>query len=92
MTIPKSAILGGTEPAVAANGGKPESQGFLQDEKNFYVWFTMLPEWDNKDRSYVTVLFLLVAHHVSTPSSSINLTFFGIVIALIIVWNTCFFS
>jgi hypothetical protein len=85
MTIPKNAILGGTEPVVATNGGRPENQGFSQDERNFYVWFTTLPEWDNNDRSYVTVLFLLVTHHESTKSSSIIWTFSGIAITLLIV-------
>jgi flagellar biogenesis protein FliO len=85
MTIPKSAILGGTEPAVATNGGRPESRGFLQDEKNFYVWFTTLPQWDNSDRSYVNVLFLLVTHHESNQSSSAFWTFSGIAFALLIV-------
>jgi hypothetical protein len=85
MTIPKSALLGGTEPSVATNGGRPESQGFLQDEENFYVWFTTLPQWDNNDRSYVTVLFLLVTHRESNQSSSTIWTFYGIAFALLIV-------
>ncbi len=89
MTIPKNAILGGTEPVVATNGGRPESQGFLQDDRSFYVWFITLPEWDNNDRSYVTVLFLLVTHHEKTQSS-INLTFFGLVSAIIIVVTILF--
>jgi hypothetical protein len=87
MTIPKNAILGGTEPVVATNGGRPESQGFLQDESNFYVWFTTLPEWDNNDRSFVSVLFLLVTHRGSTQSSSSFIigTFLRIMITLLIV-------
>ena len=86
MTISKNAILGGTEPVVATNGGRPESQGFLQDESNFYVWFTTLPEWDNNDRSFVSVLFLLVTHRGSTQSSSLIMgTFLGITITLLIV-------
>jgi hypothetical protein len=60
MTIPKNAILGGTEPTVAANGARPENPGFAQDGDNFYVWFTMLPQWDNSSRGYVAIHFLLV--------------------------------
>jgi K+ transporter len=52
---------------------------------NFYVWFTTLPQWDNNDRSYVTVLFLLVTHRESNQSSSTIWTFYGIAITLLIV-------
>jgi hypothetical protein len=63
MTVPKNAILGGTEPTVAINGGPPRNNGFTQDNENFYVWFTAQPQWDNSNRSYVDVGFLLVPNH-----------------------------
>lgn len=66
MTIPKDAVLGGTEPTVAANGALPENHGFAQDRDNFYVWFTMLPQWDNSNRGFVSIHFLLVNNHKPT--------------------------
>jgi hypothetical protein len=63
MTIPKNAILGGTEPGVAINGGLSRNNGFTQDNENFYVWFTTQPLWDNNNRSQVSVRFLLAPNH-----------------------------
>ncbi len=74
MTIPKNAILGGTEPVVAANGRKPMNDGFTQDSENFYVWFTTQPQWDNNNRSYVTIQFLLATHHKTISACTQTLT------------------
>jgi hypothetical protein len=63
MTIPKDAILGGTAPVVATNGGLPKNDGFTQDTENFYVWFTTTPLWDNAKQSSVTIQFLLATSH-----------------------------
>jgi hypothetical protein len=40
MTIPKTAILYGTNPVVYIDGQQAPSQGYTQDANNFYVWFT----------------------------------------------------
>jgi hypothetical protein len=63
MTVPKNAILGGTEPVVAINGGLSRNNGFTQDNENFYVWFTAQSQWDNINRSQVSVGFLLAPNH-----------------------------
>lgn len=74
MTIPKSAILGGTEPAVATNGIIRINDGFTQDNENFYVWFTTQPQWDNNNQSYVTIQFLLATHHKTISACTQTLT------------------
>jgi hypothetical protein len=61
MTIPKSAILGGTVPVETTNGMMPTSYGFTQDAENFYVWFTTHPLWDDNNVSLVTIQFLLAS-------------------------------
>lgn len=40
ITIPKKAILYGTVVAVYVNGGPTTTQGYTQDAKNYYVWYT----------------------------------------------------
>ena len=74
MTIPKNAILEGTEPVVATNGRIPMNDGFTQDNENFYVWFTTQPQWDNTNRSYVTIQFLLATHHKTISACTQTLT------------------
>jgi hypothetical protein len=64
MTVPKNAILGGTQPVISINGGLSRNNGFTQDSENFYVWFTaQSPQWDDGNRSQVSVGFLLVPNH-----------------------------
>jgi hypothetical protein len=63
LTVPKNAILGGTEPIVAINGDLSRNNGFSQDNKNFYVWFTTQPLWDNNNQSQVSIRFLLAPNH-----------------------------
>ena len=74
MTVPKSEILGGTEPAVATNGNIPINDGFTQNSENFYVRFTTQPQWDNYNRSYVTVMFQLAPHHKTISACTQALT------------------
>ena len=40
ITIPKSAIPYGTTPTVYVNNDQSPSQGFTQDAKNYYVWYS----------------------------------------------------
>lgn len=87
MTIPKNSILGGTEPTVAANGAQAENEGFAQDGDNFYVWFTMLPQWDNSNRGYVAIHFLLVNNHEPIkPSTGFDIPGLDISIGVVVVF------
>ncbi len=63
MTVPKNAILGGTEPVVAINGGLSGNNGFTQDNENFYVWFIAQPQRDNNNRCFASVGFMLASKH-----------------------------
>ena len=40
MTIPKTAIQLGTTPVIYIDGQQAPNQGYTQDTKNFYVWYT----------------------------------------------------
>ncbi len=40
MTIPKTAISYGTSPVVYIDGVQAPNQGYTQNVKNFYVWYT----------------------------------------------------
>ncbi len=40
LTIPKTAILYGTNPVVFIDGQQAVNQGYTQDPENFYVWYT----------------------------------------------------
>jgi hypothetical protein len=40
MTIPKTAILYGTNPTVYIDNQQTPNQGYTQDSDNFYVWYT----------------------------------------------------
>jgi hypothetical protein len=69
ITIPKSALLEGTEPVVNTNGINPMNDGFTQDNENFYVWFTTHPLWDNSNVSDVGIIFLLATSHQKLQSA-----------------------
>jgi hypothetical protein len=40
MTIPKTAILYGTNPTIYLDNQQTPNQGYTQDPDNFYVWYT----------------------------------------------------
>jgi hypothetical protein len=40
ITIPKTAILYGTNPVVFIDNQQATNQGYTQDSQNFYVWYT----------------------------------------------------
>jgi hypothetical protein len=40
ITIPKTAILYGTNPKVLIDDQLASNQGYVQDTDNFYVWYT----------------------------------------------------
>ncbi len=40
LTIPKLILLSDTVPSVYVNGQAPITQGYTQDSKSFYVWFS----------------------------------------------------
>ena len=40
MTIPKTAILYGTNPTIYLDNQQTPNQGYIQDSDNFYVWYT----------------------------------------------------
>ena len=40
MTIPKTAILYGTNPTIYLDNQQTPNQGYTQDSDNFYVWYT----------------------------------------------------
>jgi hypothetical protein len=40
FTIPKSAVDSGTDPKVFIDNAQTSNQGYNQDERNYYVWFT----------------------------------------------------
>ena len=70
MTIPKSSVLGGTEPGVYVPGVNQINDSFSQDKENFYVWFTVPFNAENFDRPQVEILFVLVTHRVAESSLS----------------------
>jgi outer membrane protein assembly factor BamB len=40
MTLPKSLIYNGTVPTIYIDNQKEENQGYVQDARNYYVWYT----------------------------------------------------
>jgi hypothetical protein len=67
MTIPKSSVLGGTEPGVYVPGVNQLNDSFCQDKENFYVWFTVPFNAQNFDRPQAEILFVLVTHRATEP-------------------------
>jgi hypothetical protein len=78
ITIPLSAVLNGTIPAIYIDGTLAENQGYTQDSENFYVWFT----------TQITTNQILVTFANSPSNTGLNslqITLYGVVIAAAIL-------
>jgi hypothetical protein len=85
MTVPKSALLGGTAPIVTIDGAWVKDSGYSQDSSNMYVWFTALSNQGQIDRSNVQITFLLKPNLTAVgPQLSILYTV-GLVVASLLV-------